>query len=492
MPESSLVVMTIAAVGAILAGYTAWRYPILCLGILFLLATASRITLETVFGTMRLEQPAIATVAVVLIATNRVGELRRLPRPALAVAAAFGLYLGAQAVSSAFVAPDPISSLRLTLWLAISMTSGIIAFVLARPVAAQVGHVFVAGGAINAATGIAVAVLFLVLGPDFDVGVQEIWSVAPRVYGLARETNLLASLLAICAPFVIELLRVTPRWRWAFLTALVIGAMPLAATRGAYLGLAAGLAAYGAVLLTNGERPALLRLPSAICVSALAIGVLAAIVLLPNPLERYIADTRTPVSSPAPVSTPPFEPGPSSPPSSAPEESTAPPPTVVPATDTVSFRFDRIPLALDDLRRSPLIGLGIGSFGQIHEDASQRAPDHIAILVIASLHDAGLVGTAGLTAGFLLLLFGLLKRAGSPDTEAGESRTGMAAACAGSLAAMLVSYQATNALHFALNWIIIGAAVAVSVRGGARNADAPAAPAELEWASQQVSGSPDP
>jgi hypothetical protein len=463
--DLSLVVATIAGLGAVAAGLTALRRPLLCLGILFLLSTASRITLETVVGTMRLEQPAIAVVAVVLVAGGRLRELRRLPRSMLAVGAGFGIYLAAQAMSAALVAPDPISSIRLTLWLAISMAGGGVALILALSVDREAGPIFVIGGASNAAVGLSIAVLFLVLGPDFQTGVQEIWSASPRVYGLARETNLFAGLLAICAPFALEELRASPRWQWLVVTVLVVGSMPLGATRGAYLGLVAGLAAYGTIHLINGARPWMLRVPSAAAVSALVVGIVAATALLPNALERYVADTGGTAASPSPLPAVSPSASESMRPSPTPETSARPLPTLVPVADTITFRLDRVPVALDDLRASPLIGLGPGSFGQLHVDPSQDAPDHIAILAIASLHDAGLIGTAGLVAAFVLLLRGLFAHARTAGRVADRRGVGIAAAYCGSIVAMLVSYQATNALHFGLNWIIVGAAVAAITQG---------------------------
>jgi hypothetical protein len=127
--------------------------------------------------------------------------------------------------------------------------------------------------------------------------------------------------------------------------------------------------------------------------------------------------------------------------------------------------LDRVPIALADLPNSPLIGLGAESFGQNHADPSQAGlPDHIAILALAALYDAGVVGATALAIGFALVLIGLWRAARAARLEPELRTTGAAAALFGSIVSMLVSYQATNALHFAINWLIVGAAAAMVAR----------------------------
>ncbi|HEX9045377.1 MAG TPA: hypothetical protein VF802_10160, partial [Candidatus Limnocylindrales bacterium] len=45
---------------------------------------------------------------------------------------------------------------------------------------------------------------------------------------------------------------------------------------------------------------------------------------------------------------------------------------------------------------------------------------------------------------------------------------GRAAAYAGAVVSFLVSYEATNALWFSINWLLIGAALALVVRAAVR------------------------
>ena len=128
-----------------------------------------------------------------------------------------------------------------------------------------------------------------------------------------------------------------------------------------------------------------------------------------------------------------------------------------PAPDTIAFRLDRIPVALKDLSRDPILGLGANSFGQRHADPSQGgAPDHIGILALATLYESGLVGSLGLFFGFALILFVLWRASRHP------TRGPLAAAYLGSLVCLLVSYQATNAINFSLIWLIAGAGLALA------------------------------
>jgi hypothetical protein len=136
----------------------------------------------------------------------------------------------------------------------------------------------------------------------------------------------------------------------------------------------------------------------------------------------------------------------------------------------VGFRLERVPLALADMPKSLIVGLGANSFGQRHADPSANgAPDHISILAVAAPYEAGLVGAAGLGIGFLLVLLVFFKA-----TRRLADR-GTVAAYAGAIACLLVAYEATNALNFALIWLLVGAGLAAATRpSGPSPADEPA------------------
>ena len=63
------------------------------------------------------------------------------------------------------------------------------------------------------------------------------------------------------------------------------------------------------------------------------------------------------------------------------------------------------------------------------------------------------MGAAALGLGFLILLVMLARKSGSD--------VGRYAAYAGAICSFLVSYQVTNALWFSINWLVIGAALAL-------------------------------
>ena len=457
MSDEFIVVAILAGAAAIAAAATATRRPYLCLGILFVLASFSGVTLETPIGTMRIEQPAIAAVALVLVATGRWRRLLQVERTALVVAFAFALYLIVLGLSSAFVAPEPAGSIRMVVWLAISMVAGLVALLLIWPEPDESVLPLAVGGAIKGAFGLVFAVLYLVAGPAFNLGIQHPDGVLPRVHAFTWEANLYASFLAMCVPLTIEASRRQTRATGILLLSLVVIGLPLGSTRGAYLGFAAGLAVYALIRIAVERRMAdMARLVAATLV-LFVVGLVASSVLLPNVVERVTGvDLFGPgVGSPGGQG----QGGPGNP--SIPEEL----PSLRPYPDTVSFRLERVPLALDDLRGSPIIGLGAESYGQRHGDPSQNgAPDHIAILAVAVLYDLGIVGAVSLLVGFAALLYLLWRHALAAGRTGEWRRVGVTAAFAGSIVTILIAYQATNALHFSINWIVIGAAAAIVAR----------------------------
>jgi hypothetical protein len=472
MPDTSLIVAAVAAGGALAAGATALSRPRLALAILFFLASISRATLETPLGTMRPEMPAIAVVTVVLLVGGRFSILRTMPRSALFLALAFGMYLGVLGVSSAVIAPGTAQSLRMVAWLTISMAGGVVAFVLVqrRPLGA-IGPLALAGAAMGL-VGIFVALMFFVAGPRFDLGIQDPGTILPRVYGLGWEANLYASFLGMSAFFMLEAAR-GPRRAAGFIgLALVLVGFCLGVTRGAYLGLGVGAVAYSAVRLTLERRPGELARLAAVAAVFLLVGIAASSVLLPNAFERGPSGpTVAPTQSSSTAASPPRRDGPSAPPVEAASRSpssssSASSPTtsaMEPYPDTVAFRLERVYVALDDLPSSPLIGFGAESFGQRHpERYAGPGPDHIAIMAVVVLYESGIVGAAALAIGFAVLLGRLIQAARRSSDIADWRTVGAAAAFIGSLVSMLVSYQATNALQFAVNWIVIGAATALT------------------------------
>lgn len=454
--------------------------PILAVAIVFALASASRLVIETSLGTLRLEQPAI--LALVVVAALRVRrDGLHVPRQALLTGAAILAYLAVLAISSALVAPQPVASLRMTLWWSISAAGGAAAYLMVRSRAAAARDAIVAVGTGYAVIGVGAALVFLVAGPDVAPGIQETSTLQPRVYGLAWEANLYSSLVAAVLVLAIGAVGTRARLMLAA-TAVMAIALPLGGTRAAYVGLAAGLLAMVAVLAQGQRAGHRLRwswLSSiGVVAASLAIGLASVGVLLPNNDVRQQRSGVAVLPSPAQTDTPSMttpEPPPSfaapsgslgptgtpTPPGTPTPSATAAPsatprPSLTPAYDTLGFRLARVQPAIDDFRTSPLIGLGASSFGQRHADASQGgAPDHLPILALAVPYESGALGAIALGLALALTIAGLLRRAKGPQVL-------LAASLTGAVATLLVAYEATNALHFATNWILFGLAVAVA------------------------------
>jgi hypothetical protein len=483
----ALILLSTAAAAAV-----AWlspSRPAAAFGVLFLVATLSRATISTSVGNMRLEQPAIvAGFAALLLMPSRL-DLHRL-RPLWPIGASFGLYLACLGLSSVLFAPDRADSLRMTFWTGLSMAGGLLAFqLLARGSQQATGWVRLSGY-VQALAGILVALLFFTLGPvllagsDPAPGVQDALSSLPKVFALSWEANLYASLLAALTIFGLDRLLSGGRLADKVLVPVMAGAIALGVTRGAYVGLAAGLAVYAYALISpkhSWPRAAVRRLgiqvasvspirvwarPSArrvgISMAALAGGlvvglVVGGVLMHGGRQPTKPLDITQPGFGRSPVAIATGQPGQSGQPA---VPSATPTYRVLPAPDTVAFRLDRIPLAIGDLAHSPLIGLGANSFGQRHTDPSrpdQAQPDHIAILAVAALYESGVLGAVGLAIGFGLVLLVLFKAARRrPDR-------GAIAAYAGALACLLVTYQLTNALNFSLIWLLAGAGLAASL-----------------------------
>lgn len=440
--------------------------PATAFGILFLVATLSRATIATPVGNMRLEQPAIvAGFMALLIAPSRL-DFRRL-RPLWPIGAAFGVYLVCLGLSSVLFALDRVASLRIVFWTALSMASGLLAFLLLARSRGREETWLCLSGYVQALAGILFALLFFTLGPvlvagsDPAPGVQDALSSLPKVFALSWEANLYASLLAALTLFGLDRVLSGGRLLDKVLFPIMVGAIALGMTRAAYLGLAAGLAAFAlAAAAPRREdlrafasrhfwtRPTLRRVgvPVAVLAGSLLVGVAVAAVLLPG---------GRPPTKPLDLTQPGFGRGQVA---VGPGKATPTPSyTVQPAPDNLAFRLDRVTPALEDLKHSLLIGLGADSFGQRHSlPAQPGVPDHIAILALAALYESGVIGATGLAVGFVLLLLILLRAAWR------RTDRGLIAAYLGALVCLLVTYEATSALNFSLIWLLAGAGLAAA------------------------------
>lgn len=410
------------------------RHPLGAVAVVFMLAALSKVSLDLPVGTMRLEQPALVGLIALTIWHRRALNLPPM-RPLLPVIAAGLVYLGTLTLSSAVVAPDPAASLRLAAWTALSMAGGLTAALLLAGRARRAISSFSGPAAVVATVGLVSGVGYLL----FAIGtpwIDDPGSAMPRINAFVLEPNLYASLLAAVIPLALERWRARPSVA-ALATALVLLlAVGLGVTRGAYIGLAVGLPVLFAITWRRAKQPARLRAMAVIVLLGGTAGLLMPKLLLDTGHSGLIANHPTVTHTPGPTPTP------------------TPPPAG--DLDTFAYRMVRVWGGLQEWRGSPWIGLGAYSYGQTHV-LKNGSHDVIAPWPVLTLHDAGLIGLGGLLGLLGLLGLRLWRTAG--DSARGPTVSAYAAA----VVVLFVAYVATAAVHFAVTWLIIGGALAATI-----------------------------
>jgi hypothetical protein len=472
MIEAVLAWLALAGVAAgVLLAYRARRIGV-AVGLLFAAASFSRITAPLGPYSVRLEQPALI-VLIGLVLVGQRGSIRRVVTGHPWLIAAAGLYLAANLVSSALYAPRPLDSLRIAGWLGLSMVGGLAVAALAARTP-QIGRA-VPGWIVGAASiQVGVGLVAVVSEAVFHTtwGVQATDVVLGKTFALSWEANVMAINLAMAVPFLLvpgSGLRLGDGGRLAAAAWLGFG-IGLAYSRGGALGLLAAAVLVGGLVAWTARAdplPALRRyLGPVLRVGALAfaaafltVGALdvlasrgvgwtsSAVVVGQTPVPHTPGPV---VGSPGPSASA-VGPGPSpaagSPAPTAPA-TPAPTPIFVGTGDTLAVRMNNIGIALRELPRSPLVGLGTDSFQQQHIEPSGRGPAAISNLLVGALYDSGILGLVGL-AGFLLGVLHLAWRRGEW-------------AYLMSLLAMVIAYQATDAFRFASNWIVMGLVIGIA------------------------------
>ena len=405
------------------------RAPLASFGLLFGVASLSLLTIDLPFGRVRIEQPAILGLFVLLLVQGRLRAFRPIAISASVVC--FAIYFATMVLSSILNAPVIAVSARLFIWLGISLVGAVVAFALVWGHDGEEQRALSWVGLLQGLLGLGVALAFFALGPKGIPGMQVSFGEVPKVASVDFEANLYASLLGLLAPFALEQWRRRRGATEAIVVGIVIVGCGLGVTRGAYGGLAAGLIVYLGLLFVR-------RTPRVVFIR---VAGLAAVACLAAPLTSRIL---LPVERPSSGPTPTYVAG----------ASIGPSPSPTPQTDTLAWRLDRIPTAISDIETSPLIGFGAAAFGQRHERSdAPGTPDYIGMQALVAVYETGVIGTVALGLGFLILLLMLAMKTG-PDV-------GRHAAYAGAICSFLVSYQATNALWFSINWLIVGAALAL-------------------------------
>ena len=410
------------------------RHPAAAVGATFMLAALSGVPIELPLGTMRLEQPALAALIALTIWHRRSLDLPAL-RPLLPLIAAGIVYLGALTASSAVVADVPAASLRLVAWTALSMAGGLAAALLLAGRASRAMAWFSGAAGVLATVGLLSGIGYVL----FAVGSPWILGAGtdmPRVSAFVLEPNLYASLLAATIPLALERWRARPSVSALAVALVLLLAVGLGVTRGAYIGLLVGLLAYFGLMLRRSEGGRRLAAVAALVVVAGGAGLLMPKLLLDTTHSGVLVH-HSGGSGGSGVS--------------------KPPPNPADQLETLDYRMERVRIGIDEWSASPWIGRGAFSYGQRHIDAS-GVPEVIAVWPVVALHDAGLIGLGGLLA--LLGLLGLRLWRTAADSARGPT----AAAFAGACVVLLVAYLATTALHFAVTWLIFGGALASTLR----------------------------
>jgi hypothetical protein len=462
---------TILAFGG-LAGAIALRdHPAALIGTLMFLALSSLPTVQVASVNIRVEQPAVVFLSSYVIFRHRLEIAQLLRRYAVPIAG-LAMWVAAATVSSIFVAPEPIASLRIVVWLVISLAAaavaGVVAFRAQRPERVIAGIVVAA--VIQVGIALLAAASGRLLGVEWGGFERAGNTYGFRAFGIAWEPNIFASGTAIALPLAMaQYLWSGRRAHLASVGILGVGIW-VAVTRTVFVAVALGVFAFAGMLIAQ-ERPAArARMPRfAAAVLAVAVGLGAGILVdvATSTAEPGFFAVRTPTVDPVvlprrPVTTP----GPAGPVGGA-----EPPPTpsatasnrslapVVPIdlgdTTNLDYRLVRLRQSFGDLPASPWIGLGANSFGQRHANPTLSfIPDYLGMLPFTVLYDAGLIGFAGYLVFFGSIGLTLLRWRLNP----------ISSAFAASLAIMLISYVMTDALRFASNWIVIGAALGLACR----------------------------
>ena len=426
--------LTVFSVAPIVA-YVRGR-PTAVLGLVYVAGSFSAVTVPIAGSNLRLEMVAVPLLASLVIWRERrtvIALLQTLRLPFTLV----GIYVLANVASSAAFAPAPLESLKIALWLALSVAACFVAAALTsnRDSVINLGPWIVAGAVIQVAVG-AVAVLSEALFATYW-GVMSRDVLLGKAIGLSWEANILSINIAIALPF---LLWPPPEWnlsrapRIALLAFLSLG-LGLAYSRGGFWAFFVGAVC---ALVLSEWRPRIRGLLEqnarfkAIQIAGVVLIGIGAMQGLAIAGERIASARNVLVVNNDPLASPP--PGP--------KPGWVSAYRYVGTGDTIAVRLRNMSVAVAEVVRSPLIGLGTDSYRQRHLEPSCGCPAFVNNLPVATLYESGTVGLVGL-AGFLVSVVAVgWRRRAWPYLAA--------------VVAMLVGYQFTDAIWFGSNWVLMG------------------------------------
>jgi hypothetical protein len=336
-------------------------------------------------------------------------------------------------------------------------------------------------------TGIAVGVygiaIHLAFAWDIDLGIQiNPVTSDPTVPSTFREANLFGSAMMMLALAALGLVAFGARADWRVWSAAVVGLLGLQVsfTRTAWVAfvagmlLLAGLKALSMLRRSAIPQSALTWRPLALALSVTVLGT--ALLWAPigdtsiresrADIERERADNlatataEAAIASPTPRATMPMLLTPAATPGFEVPDVTPQNPDVVArvgsigdlSDSSVRIRIEFAERALKDWRSHPIIGQGIGSFGQKYITSSaDRA--WLSNVFVRVLHDSGIVGLALFLSSLTLLAWRTLRLVWQrPTGEVQISAVALGIAIAG----MLIAFQATEGLQIAWYWWSLG------------------------------------
>lgn len=409
-------------------------------GLLFLAGAISSVTVPLAGSNLRLEMVAVIALGVIVLARERAAVLSSAMafRVPLALAA---LYLSAHIASSSLFAPDRLESLKIALWLGISILAAFVAAHLARQARTNrlnLGPWIVATAVLQVCVGLAAVASQALYGTTWGVMARD--AVLGKVIGLSWEANILSINLAMALPFLIWVpreWRIGGRSRAILVAVLAIG-LGLAYSRGGILAIATAGATVVAIHLwrhradvASIRRDLLLPGVQVVAVVLVALGTMRAL----DVAGAAIADAR----NTAIISNDPRQVD-----EDGDEPTGAGEYRFVGAGDTLSVRLRHMEIAVKEVVASPIIGLGTDSYRHEHIEPTCACPAFINNLTVATLYEAGVIGLVALSGLIAYIVVAAIRKD--------------AFAYAAAIVAMVVGYQFTDAIRFESNWILMGVA----------------------------------
>ncbi len=470
-PELIVPLATIAGTGALIVTLGPARGGLIAL---LLMSSLNRYTAEIAGVSLKPEHIAVPLVALALLP-----RLPALVRQLRLVDLLLLAWLAWSVVGGLLNAPDPADSTKLWAMLLLVACPYFIATTTVRT-AGRLFTIVDAWMLIGLAVGLFGIATHLLYAWDINLGVQiNPVTADPTIPSTFRESNLFGSAMMMLALTAIGMLALGYRRQRLALVMAVVGfvGLQVSFTRTAWGAFVVGLLVLAALLVVLSVRGAYRVTPEQLRPAGIAAGcalLLTAVVWLPvgdasiradradtvaanATREARVEATMTAGSSAVTATLPPLLEGTPTAfavPTPSPEN-----PDIVGRVGSIADTSDsslRIRLefakqALRDWRAHPVVGLGIGSFGQTYTTTSfDRA--WLSNTFVRTLHDSGLVGLGLFLAPLALLAISGLRLT---DRLTGDLDR-LALALGVAVVGMFVAFQATEGFQLAWYWAVLG------------------------------------